>query len=426
MMKTIMTALVALLPPKICTGSAASAARAAGACSTALDCALNGDCVAGRCQCYPPWTGDAACHTFAFLPTRTIAAYPPNRPMSASGHNTTSWGGSIVHDAGTQLYHMFAAEMENDCKLNSFLTNSACIHATSKSPTGPFEKQDVVVGPYCHNPAITVRQFANGSSLWVLFHVADVGTDRGPPKDCASESAPELPLEPLGSTRATNSDTSTQHWSSGPDGPWHPIAIAGPMANCNNPAPFVHKNGSWYVVCRPNYGLWRSDNILGGEWSLVANITTQMGGNWRTWKVEGQLDGHYEDPVMWVDGNGGWHVISHVYRMDSDAKICTPGHNGSVVSGHYFSEDGHNWHASAVAPFGNTVTLTDNSTQLFSTLERPKLLFDDEGNPTHLSNGACTIPSCGGPCANCKYNCIDFTRVSPLDMAPPSHVGRGP
>ena len=83
---------------------------------------------------------------------------------------------------------------------------------------------------------------------------------------------------------------------------------------------------------------------------------------------------------------------------------------------HYFSEDGHHWHASAVAPFGNTVTLTDNSTQLFSTLERPKLLFDGEGNPTHLSNGACTIPSCGGPCANCKYNCIDFTRVSPLDI----------
>ena len=50
---------------------------------------------------------------------------------------------------------------------------------------------------------------------------------------------------------------------------------------------------------------------------------------------------------------------------------------GSVVSGHYFSEDGHHWHASAEAPFGNTVTLEgEGSTQLFSTLERPKLLFD--------------------------------------------------
>ena len=87
------------------------------------------------------------------------------------------------------------------------------------------------------------------------------------------------------------------------------------------------------------------------------------------------------------------------------------------------------WHASAVAPFGNTVTLLcetadgDSSAtqqqQRFSTLERPKLLLDSRGNPTHLSNGACTEPSCNGPCANCKYNCLDFTNVSPLDMAAP-------
>ena len=48
----------------------------------------------------------------------------------------------------------------------------------------------------------------------------------------------------------------------------------------------------------------------------------------------------------------------------------------------YFSEDGHTWHASAVAPFGNTVALEGNSTQLFSTLERPKLIVDNRGKPS--------------------------------------------
>eukprot|EP01043_Picozoa_sp_COSAG02_P063587 COSAG02_NODE_9055_length_2346_cov_12.600356_1_plen_83_part_10 len=38
-------------------------------CASAVDCALNGDCVAGRCVCRPPWTGDALCHTFRFLPS---------------------------------------------------------------------------------------------------------------------------------------------------------------------------------------------------------------------------------------------------------------------------------------------------------------------------------------------------------------------
>jgi hypothetical protein len=110
--------------------------------------------------------------------------------------------------------------------------------------------------------------------------------------------------------------------------------------------------------------------------------------------------------------------------------VCT-----QVVSGHYFSADGHRWHASTVAPFGNTVELLagakeeqdqeqqqQQQQQLFSTLERPKLLLDQDGNPTHLSNGACTEASCGGPCANCKYDCMDFTNVSPLDMHVPKAI----
>jgi hypothetical protein len=203
--------------------AATSTADAAtvGACSTAMDCALNGVCVSGKCTCNPPWTGDAACHTLAFLPTATKAAFPPNRDMSATGHNISSWGGSIIHDKETHLYHMFAAEMVNECKLGTFLTNSACVHATSTSPTGPFEKQDVVVGPYCHNPAITVRPLSNGSSLWVLFHVADVGTNRGPPQNCISSTftKPAATSNRLFTRdRTTNTDTSTQHWSHGPTG----------------------------------------------------------------------------------------------------------------------------------------------------------------------------------------------------------------
>jgi hypothetical protein len=29
-----------------------------------------------------------------------------------------------------------------------------------------------------------------------------------------------------------------------------------------------------------------------------------------------------------------------------------------------------------------------------STRERPKLIFDDAGNPTHLSTAACPMPNC--------------------------------
>lgn len=112
-------------------------------------------------------------------------------------------------------------------------------------------------------------------------------------------------------------------------------------------------------------------------------MTDHNGTNWRNWGLPGQLDGHYEcvsarwsstarqprgvslllaaswlshcrhtsafiggpqerlrssctvscrDPVMWVDGSGSFHVISHVYRMTADAKVCSTGHDGAVVS----------------------------------------------------------------------------------------------
>jgi hypothetical protein len=255
--------------------------------------------------------------------------------MSAQGNVTSSWGGSIVEHGG--LYHMFAAEMANGCKLNSFLTNSVCIHATSLHPVGPFEKQSTVVGAYCHNPAITLRPYPNGSALWVLFHVADVGTDRGPPKNCSHPG--DLPA--VAKSSGANTDTSPQHYALSPAGPWRPIPLTGAMAACNNPAPFVHRNGTFYVVCRPDYQMYRTDDVLSGVWMAVSNLTNHNGSNWREWGLPGQLDGHYEDPVMWVDDGDNFHVISHVYRMGPDAKVCTAGHDGAVVSGHYFSPDGH-------------------------------------------------------------------------------------
>jgi len=34
--------------------------------------------------------------------------------------------------------------------------------------------------------------------------------------------------------------------------------------------------------------------------------------------------------VLWVDSADNFHVISHVYRMGEDAKVCTQGHDGAV------------------------------------------------------------------------------------------------
>jgi hypothetical protein len=76
----------------------------------------------------------------------------------------------------------------------------------------------------------------------------------------------------------------------------------------------------------------------------------------------------------------------------------------STVSGHYFSRDGLSWTASPFEPYGNEVHFTDGSSMLVSTRERPKLIFDLYGEPTHLVNGVCGGSSfCAPtPCVNCK------------------------
>ncbi len=115
-------------------------------------------------------------------------------------------------------------------------------------------------------------------------------------------------------------------------------------------------------------------------------------------------------------------MLYHVYRVGGDAHNCLPGHDGAVVSGHYFSPDGFTWHASSVSPYSNVIDLEGGQQQLLTTRERPKMLFNDAGVPTHLSNGVCptsfdtpiACPQVSTGCVDCKYADWDFTNVSPL------------
>lgn len=62
--------------------------------------------------------------------------------------------------------------------------------------------------------------------------------------------------------------------------------------------------------------------------------------------------------------------------------VPSPGWAG----GHAYSRDGLNW-SSWTRCYNTSVALADGTTINFPRRERPKLLFDKEGNPTHLYNG---------------------------------------
>jgi hypothetical protein len=125
-----------------------------------------------------------------------------------------------------------------------------------------------------------------------------------------------------------------------------------------------------------------------------------------------------EDPYLFIDKRGHWHVIYHAYNAATDR----PG-GGSLVSLHHFSGDGLRWRASPTPPYTNEVQWADGSTSTVATRERPKLILGQDGTPTALVTAVCSVPSCGQsePPVNCKSFFHDYTLVQPLRTVPASH-----
>ena len=90
-----------------------------------------------------------------------------------------------------------------------------------------------------------------------------------------------------------------------------------------------------------------------------------------------------EDPFMWVDARGNWHALFHrMFDPAGKSPIPSPGWCG----GHAFSKDGLHW-SSISRAYNTSVLLTDGSRIEMLRRERPKLIFDKSGKPTHLFNG---------------------------------------
>lgn len=358
-------------------------------CSDDTGCSLNGVCTqsTGMCTCYPPWTG-GDCSELDILPAPPVRGYGMDPDIY-------TWGGSVVLlDDG--LYHMYVAEMSGNCSLNSWGSHSLVTHATAATPEGPFVRQDTALPVWSHNPQVVVQKNASGgNATLVLFHIGDA--NNGPVSNCSAEVSAADGAARAAAATGAGSVGSTLHYATNPYGPWTPVVP--PPPGCNNPAPFLHPNGTWYLFCS---GPLYSAPSFFGPWTVAATPSPRNPG----------VPGSYEDPVLYVDPRGNWHIIWHVYTTSPVPPTCV----NSTVSGHWFSPDGLQWYAASTPPFPNTIPLTDGTTTLVSTRERPKILFDAAGDPTHLYNGVCATLSCAPtPCVNCKYNGKTYTNAVPLN-----------
>jgi len=315
------------------------------------DCNLNGVCDQGSCICDSPWLGDD-CSLLDVVPSPVAPAYPPPSIFNS----TTSWGGSVALGDDNK-YHMFAAEMANGCGLNSWGTNSIVVRSISDTPTGPFQRQEVVVDAFAHNP--TVSRAPDGT--WVLYHIG-CGTPNKYPKceKCSDGRTGSCPRahEQVG---CTNTTTHLMYASS-LNGPWTALnaTITNPSYNFNidNPSPVFFPNGSVLLL---------------GRGSSSKNVRTITAPSWRGPYTLGPiLNLHYsvEDPFLYRDTRGHFHSLFHAY---------------SDWSGyHAFSRDGLNWSHAALPAFNTTINMTDGSFVKYGRRERPHLVFNTDGTPAFL------------------------------------------
>ena len=332
------------------------------ACTSDLDCSLNGICVAstGICVCDAPWEG-GDCTLLARLPASAA------RQASVYGFspNVTSWGASILRgDESPPMYHMFVAEVPGG--LLNWGSKSQCVHAVSRRQDGPFVRSDVVLSAECHGP-VAIRDPSDGA--WLVFH--------------------------QGAGASSSNSSGFLRYALSPYGPWTAVHATpsghGGEALCVMPTAAFHPNGTLFAICGNGAEL-HSAPSRDGPWSSV--------------RIPLPLEQHWEDPTLWFDRRGNFHVLNHVYSL-------APYSAGEyrVASGHMYSRDGIKWSRAAVAPFDGMVAMDDGSNVTFATRERPQLVFasGDRTTPVALTSAVSSQPigqmcdSCtAGACSQCK------------------------
>lgn len=385
-------------------------------CLTAIDCAMNGECIRpngvkdpqapGKCHCFPAWMG-TTCEILDLLPIL------PQRQGLQLPHHASSWGGSVVHVNGT--YHMFASEIVNGCGLDEWTTNSQVIRAVSDTPYGPFVKQQVILPTFSHDANVVMGP--NGEI--VLYVTALLGvkpvncTTNSPGYHHYSSSIPNITAPPK--------DT-YMLWAPHPQGPWSDPVLVLNSTIWNED---YWKKNHRFAHCDANLnGIILQDNSFMGLWrrcetpNLLTIPHTLYASDWKNASTyQPNIDPLFvltgsgaEDPSnIWTtktnDGTTAYHAIFH----DEQATRCMLGECPNVGR-HAFSLDGKAWSYSKVNAYNGTIFFQNGTAFTADTRARPHLILKDN-RLVALSTGLKPTRESG----------YVWTLVQPLHLGPNDH-----
>ena len=383
------------------------------ACMSDLDCQLNGVCVDGVCDCLDAWKG-RKCQHLDQRPGDALLRLP----------TSSSWGGRIIPSENPQEpHHAFITVFGGGCGMDEWDNTSHILVATIRNSdenettrfNSPATVKKVAIPAYAHCTDVVRAKDASGRVIYIMVHNGD-----GMPRKncgCGSPKCPDQPIEWLAQCDSGNGTTPKNvsprgkpapprpplfepsngvHVSSSPIGPWQAppkeSLVGYPFCDC--PALHSLRNGSIMVWCQPL--TW---NFVPGQESTTINpIFINQG--WGTSFVPYQPRINvppsfltraklmknalkFDDPTLWTDENGNFHVLAH--NGDGPFPAGDSSSQGSHYrdfnpyrmgcSAHIFSPDGINWNLSEFAAHNATVPLTRGRGQVNLFRERPKAVL---------------------------------------------------
>lgn len=253
------------------------------------------------------------------------------------------WGASAIKgDDGK--YYLFASRWPKTASFPSgYMTNSEIVLATSTTPEGPYEFQKVIIGKregdyfdsvMAHNPHIKKI-----GDTYYLFYI-------GSPDGTQEKRA-------IGYAKSKNLIDFERMDD--------PIDLP---PNANNPSVLVMRDGKILLVFRDgklNVSIAKADRVEDGFRLLAYDI----------------FDGKRAEDMFIFNYESKLHII---------AEDNVGAFTGNERFGfHVVSNDEINWKkADNILAYDHTLKFTDGSEIKAERRERPQLIFDELGRPTHL------------------------------------------
>ncbi|MCG1037455.1 glycoside hydrolase family protein [Polaribacter sargassicola] len=295
------------------------------------------------------------------------------------------WGSSVIKGED-QLYHMYASRWPKMLPFHpGWMIASEIVHATSKTPEGPYQFKEVALGARgaqywdgrsCHNPKIVKYK-----DTYILYYMGSTH----PFEEVTKENVNEFDLSSKWCIAGRWGKRVGIAISKSPNGPWKrldsPILEVKPNSYysflTSNPSPLIKEDGSVVLLFKGRS--YKKDGITNSDMSIgVATAPSYDGkytvvGNAPLFSME--HFGEVEDPHLWSDATG-YHMIA------KDQRGTITGEMGDGLLAH--SKNGIDWEIDKTPrAYTKLVQWNNGKTIKQGQLERPFVLVE-KGKPTHL------------------------------------------